>query len=39
LISGPGDERDTDDPLHLDVVLAGGYQQYCEIFVAAALDR
>ncbi|TAF54646.1 MAG: hypothetical protein EAZ61_05425 [Oscillatoriales cyanobacterium] len=39
LISDPGDERDLDDPLHLDGVLAGGYQQYCEILVAAALDR
>jgi glucosylglycerol 3-phosphatase len=39
LISGPGDDRDLDDPLQLDVVLAGGYRQYCEIFAAAARDR
>jgi glucosylglycerol 3-phosphatase len=38
-ISGPGDDRDLDDPLRLDVVLAEGYRQYCEIFVAAARDR
>ena len=39
MLASPGDDRDTDDPLHLDVVLAGGHPQYCEIYQAAAGDR
>jgi len=37
--SGPGDDRDTTDPLHLDIVLAGGHPQYCEIYQSAASER
>ncbi|NMF85771.1 glucosylglycerol 3-phosphatase [Nodosilinea sp. P-1105] len=36
---GPGDPRDRDDPLTLNVVFPGGYQQYCQAFQAAAVTR
>lgn len=36
---GPGDSRDAADPLRLNVVFPGGYQQYCAAFQAAAQQR
>lgn len=36
---GPGDPQDTADPLVLNVVFPGGYQQYCQAFQAAAAAR
>lgn len=36
---GPGDPRDHSDPLTLNVVFPGGYQQYCEVFRAGAQAR
>ncbi|WOD38783.1 glucosylglycerol 3-phosphatase [Nodosilinea sp. E11] len=39
VIEGPGDPRDGDDPLVLNVVFPGGYRQYCEAFQAAAARR
>ena len=36
---GPGDPRDTEDPLVLNVVFPGGYCQYSEAFQAAAAQR
>ncbi|TVQ08488.1 MAG: glucosylglycerol 3-phosphatase [Leptolyngbya sp. DLM2.Bin27] len=37
--AGPGDARDGDDPLVLNVVFPGGYRQYCEAFETAAARR
>ncbi|MEO1069818.1 MAG: glucosylglycerol 3-phosphatase [Cyanobacteria bacterium J06638_6] len=37
--AGPGDPRDGDDPLTLNVVFPGGYQQYCQAFQTAAAKR
>jgi glucosylglycerol 3-phosphatase len=37
--AGPGDPRDGDDPLTLNVVFPGGYQQYCQAFQTAAARR
>lgn len=37
--AGPGDPRDGDDPLVLNVVFPCGYQQYCQAFQAAAARR
>lgn len=39
VIEGPGDARDTADPLTLNVVFPGGYQQYCQAFQTAAKRR
>lgn len=39
VIEGPGDHRDKDDPLTLNVVFPGGYQQYIEVFQKAASLR
>jgi glucosylglycerol 3-phosphatase len=39
VLEGPGDPRDTDDPLVLNVVFPGGYQQYERFFVAIARQR
>lgn len=39
VVEGPGDPRDNDDPLTLNVVFPGGYQQYCATFQAAARRR
>ena len=39
VIEGIGDARDTDDPLTLNVVFPGGYQQYTEVFQEAANRR
>ncbi|MFQ4137186.1 glucosylglycerol 3-phosphatase [Nodosilinea sp. PGN35] len=37
--AGPGDPRDGDDPLRLNVVFPGGYRQYCQAFQTAAARR
>lgn len=39
VVAGPGDPADTTDPLTLNVVFPGGYQQYCAAFQAAARLR
>jgi glucosylglycerol 3-phosphatase len=39
VVEGPGDPRDTGDPLTLNVVFPGGYQQYCQAFQTAAQRR
>jgi glucosylglycerol 3-phosphatase len=39
VVEGPGDPRDTEDPLTLNVVFPGGYQQYCQAFQTAAQHR
>ncbi|MBE9112719.1 glucosylglycerol 3-phosphatase [Nodosilinea sp. LEGE 07298] len=39
VIEGPGDARDEDDPLVLNVVFPGGYRQYCQAFQTAATQR
>ena len=36
---GPGDPRDTDDPLTLNLVFPGGHRQYCEAFQMGAKRR
>ncbi|MDB9529438.1 glucosylglycerol 3-phosphatase [Oscillatoria sp. CS-180] len=36
---GPGDVLDQSDPLVLNVVFPGGYQQYCATFCAAAQNQ
>jgi glucosylglycerol 3-phosphatase len=38
VIEGPGDSRDTSDPLKLNMAFPGGYRQYCQAFQAGA-DR
>ncbi len=37
--AGPGDPRDQQDPLRLNVVFPGGHPQYCQAFQTAALQR
>ncbi|WP_267383042.1 glucosylglycerol 3-phosphatase [Cyanobacterium sp. uoEpiScrs1] len=39
VISGPGDYRDKDDLLTLNVVFPGGYKQYIKFFIKAAITR
>ena len=39
VIEGIGDARDTEDPLTLNVVFPGGYQQYTQVFQEAAKKR
>lgn len=39
VVAGPGDPADTTDPLTLNVVFPGGYQQYCAAFQRAAAQR
>ena len=39
VIEGPGDPRDTEDPLTLNVVFPEGYQQYIEFFCQVARGR
>jgi glucosylglycerol 3-phosphatase len=39
VLEGPGDSRDVDDPLTLNVVFPGGYQEYTSLFQAAAQRR
>ena len=36
---GPGDPRDTSDPLIINVVFPGGHSQYCQVFQAGAIAR
>ena len=36
---GPGDPRDSSDPLKLNLVFPGGHRQYCEAFQAGAIAR
>ncbi|NEO28104.1 MAG: glucosylglycerolphosphate phosphatase, partial [Kamptonema sp. SIO4C4] len=38
-VEGPGDSRDTDDPLTLNVVFPQGHRQYIELFCQAAQNR
>ncbi|HIK32038.1 MAG TPA: glucosylglycerol 3-phosphatase [Oscillatoriales cyanobacterium M59_W2019_021] len=39
VIEGPGDPRDSDDPLTLNVAFPGGHSQYCKAFQQAAKRR
>ncbi|RMF20583.1 MAG: glucosylglycerol 3-phosphatase, partial [Cyanobacteria bacterium J083] len=39
VVEGPGDVRDINDPLRLNVVFPGGYQQYIKTFQLAAKLR
>ncbi len=39
VVEGPGDIRDREDPLTLNVVFPGGYQQYTSCFQIAASQR
>ena len=39
VIEGPGDARDQEDPLTLNVVFPGGHQQYIQCFQEAAKRR
>ncbi|MFH7242890.1 MAG: glucosylglycerol 3-phosphatase [Spirulina sp.] len=39
VVEGPGDPRDTTDPLRLNVVFPGGHRQYCAAFQSAAQQR
>ncbi|MEL7316391.1 MAG: glucosylglycerol 3-phosphatase, partial [Cyanobacteria bacterium J06559_3] len=39
VVEGPGDPLDTEDPLTLNVVFPGGFQQYSAVFQAAARQR
>uniref|UniRef100_UPI0018E57AAA glucosylglycerol 3-phosphatase n=2 Tax=Cyanothece sp. BG0011 TaxID=2082950 RepID=UPI0018E57AAA len=39
VVEGPGDPRDKDDPLSLNVAFPGGYQQYIQCFQEAAKQR
>lgn len=39
VIEGPGDHRDKDDPLTLNIAFPGGYKQYIEFFQKAAIAR
>lgn len=39
VVEGPGDPRDSADPLTLNLVFPGGYRQYCQTFQAAAKRR
>jgi glucosylglycerol 3-phosphatase len=39
VVEGPGDPRDTTDPLTLNVVFPGGHRQYCQAFQQAAQRR
>ncbi len=39
VVNGPGDERDTEDPLTLNVVFPEGHRQYIDCFQAAARRR
>ncbi|MFE4107940.1 glucosylglycerol 3-phosphatase [Almyronema epifaneia] len=39
VVQGPCDPRDTTDPLKLNLVFPGGYQQYCAAFKTAAKRR
>ncbi len=39
IVAGPGDPRDQDDPLTLNVGFPGGHQQYIQLFCTAAAQR
>ncbi len=39
VVEGPGDPRDGEDPLILNLVFPGGYRQYCQTFQTAAAKR
>ena len=39
VIEGPGDPRDKDDPLTLNIAFPGGYKQYIKCFQEAAKER
>ena len=39
VVAGPGDPDDEADPLTLNVVFPGGYQEYCTVFQAGAAQR
>ncbi len=39
VIEGPGDPRDSTDPLKLNIAFPGGYRQYCQTFQTAAQQR
>lgn len=39
VVEGPGDSRDTEDPLTLNVVFPEGHQQYIDLFIKAANQR
>ncbi|MGF1513760.1 MAG: glucosylglycerol 3-phosphatase [Elainellaceae cyanobacterium] len=39
VVAGPGDPRDTNEPLTLNVVFPGGHKQYTQTFCAAAQNR
>lgn len=39
VVSGPGDDRDTEDPLTLNVVFRGGHEQYSQFFQTVAEAR
>lgn len=39
VVEGPGDSRDIQDPLQINVVFPGGYQQYCQFFQRVAKQR
>ena len=39
VVEGPGDSRDTEDPLRLNIVFPGGYKQYISFFQSVAKKR
>ncbi len=39
VIEGPGDSRDTEDPLTLNIVFPGGHEQYIDFFCQTANKR
>ena len=39
VIQGPGDPRDAEDPLTLNIVFPGGYQEYVDFFCQTAKQR
>jgi glucosylglycerol 3-phosphatase len=39
VVEGPGDSRDTEDPLTLNVVFPQGHEQYIDVFATAARLR
>ncbi|MGA1622223.1 MAG: glucosylglycerol 3-phosphatase [Synechocystis sp.] len=39
VVEGPGDRRDTAEPLRINVAFPGGYRQYIEVFQRAAQLR
>ncbi|MEY2983739.1 MAG: Glucosylglycerol-phosphate phosphatase [Cyanobacteriota bacterium] len=39
VVEGPGDRRDTEEPLTINVAFPGGYRQYIEVFQRAAHQR